>query len=27
LATWTRPDLQFCTNKLSKHLSNPGTPH
>ncbi len=27
LATWTRPDLQFCTNKLSKHLSNSGTPH
>jgi hypothetical protein len=27
LATWTRPDLQFCTNELSKHLSNPGTPH
>jgi hypothetical protein len=26
LATWTRPDLQ-CTNELSKHLSNPGTPH
>ena len=27
LATWTRPDLQFCTNKLSKHMSNPGVKH
>jgi hypothetical protein len=27
LATWTRPDLQFCTNELSKHMSNPGLPH
>ncbi len=24
LATWTQPDLQFCMNKLSKHMSNPG---
>jgi hypothetical protein len=27
LATWTRQDLQFCTNELSKHMSNPGVPH
>ena len=27
LATWTRPDLQFCTNELSKHMSNPGVKH
>ena len=27
LATWTRPDLQFCTNELSKHMSNPGIKH
>ena len=27
LATWTRPDLQFCTNELSKHMSNPGLTH
>ena len=27
LATWTRPDLQFATNELGKHMSNPGLPH
>jgi hypothetical protein len=27
LATWTQLDLQFCTNKLSKHMSNPGVLH
>jgi hypothetical protein len=27
LESWTRPDLQLCTNELSKHLSNPGTTH
>jgi hypothetical protein len=27
LATWTRLDLQFCTNELSIHMSNPGVPH
>jgi hypothetical protein len=27
LATWTRPDLQFCTNELSKQSCNPGIKH
>ena len=27
LSCWTRPDVTFCVNKLSKFMSNPGTMH
>ena len=27
LSCWTRPDVTFCVNKLSKFMSNPGATH